>query len=102
MVMNTNSQAKPVEISFTVDVLNISDALQAKALAKAREAYVMVLLAEGEISSGKAACLLGISRLDMLEHLEKWGISIFDDSLSPDELQQQVEQAVASFEQPDQ
>ncbi|MEM6252191.1 MAG: UPF0175 family protein [Cyanobacteria bacterium P01_D01_bin.156] len=93
MVMDTNSQTKPLAVSFTLDVVNISDQLQAKALAKAREAYVMVLLADGEISSGKAASLLGMSRLDMLNHMEAWGISIFDDSLSADALQQQVEQA---------
>lgn len=102
MLMDTNSQTKALNVTFTLDVVNISDALQTKALAKAREAYVMALLADGEISSGKAASLLGVSRLEMLDQMGKWGISIFDDSLGPDELRQQVEQAGALFEKPGQ
>jgi len=88
-----HSQPTPLQISFSLVVNNISEAAQAKALAKAREAYIMTLLAEGEISSGKAASLLDMSRLDMLEYMGTWGISIFDDSLTATELEQQVKQA---------
>ncbi len=80
-------------------ITNIPESAQAKALTKAKEAYVMTLLAEGEISSGKAASLLDMSRLDMLEHMGKWDISVFDDTLSPTELEQQVNQANEALNQ---
>ena len=38
----------------------------------------MALLEVGEISSGRAAKILGISRIKMMEMMNKWGISIFD------------------------
>ncbi|WP_237397246.1 UPF0175 family protein [Okeania sp. KiyG1] len=40
---------------------------------------VMALLEVGEISSGRAAKILGVSRIKMIEMMNKWGISIFDE-----------------------
>ena len=54
--------------------------IREKAIRKAKEGYVMALLEAGEISSGKAAEILGVSRLETIEMMNKWGISIFDDS----------------------
>lgn len=62
-------------IPIKLPLAPISDVVQAQAKAKAKEAYVMTLLAEGEISSGKAGHLLGISRLAMLDRMGQWGIS---------------------------
>ena len=73
--------------------LEISENLQAKALKRAKEGYVMALLEAGEISSGRAGKILGISRLDILEMMGKWGISVFDDSQDLEALKQEVEQA---------
>ena len=67
--------------------------IREKAIQKAKEGYVMALLEVGEISSGKAAEILGVSRLEMIEIMNKWGISIFDDSQDLEELRQEVEQA---------
>ena len=47
----------------------------------------MALLEIGEISSGRAAKIMGVSRLDLIEIMNKWGISIFDDSQELEELQ---------------
>ncbi|MFM7366805.1 MAG: UPF0175 family protein, partial [Sphaerospermopsis kisseleviana] len=51
------------------------------------------LLEVGEITSGRAGKILGISRLEVIEMMKKWGISLFDDSQTLDELRQEVEQA---------
>ncbi len=53
----------------------------------------MALLEAGEISSGRAGKILGVSRLEILEMMGKWGISVFDDSQSLEGLKQEVEQA---------
>jgi predicted HTH domain antitoxin len=76
-----------------LESIQLSAEIRAKALHKAKEGYVMALLEVGEITSSRAAKILGISRLDVIEMMNKWGISIFDDSLSLEELQQEVEQA---------
>ncbi|VXD17388.1 conserved hypothetical protein [Planktothrix serta PCC 8927] len=73
--------------------IQVSAENREKALQKAKQGYVMALLEIGEISSGRAAKILGVSRLDMIEIMNKWGISIFDDSQELEELRQEVEQA---------
>jgi predicted HTH domain antitoxin len=67
--------------------------IREKAIKKAKEGYVMALLEAGEISSGKAAEILGVSRLETIEMMNKWGISIFDDSQDLEGLRQEVERA---------
>ena len=76
-----------------LESIQLSAEIREKALQKAKEGYVMTLLEVGEISSGRAAKILGVSRLEMIEMMNKWGISIFDDSQSLEELRQEVEQA---------
>jgi predicted HTH domain antitoxin len=73
--------------------IQLSAEIQQKALQKAKEGYVIALLELGEISSGRAAQILGVSRLEMIEMMNQWGISIFDDSQTLEELRQEVEQA---------
>ncbi len=53
----------------------------------------MALLEVGEISSGRAAQILGVSRIKMIEMMNQWGISIFESEQNLDELRQEVEQA---------
>jgi predicted HTH domain antitoxin len=76
-----------------LESIQLSAEIREKALKKAKEGYVMTLLEVGEISSGRAAKILGVSRLEMIEMMNKWGISLFDDSQSLEELRQEVEQA---------
>ncbi len=90
---NPTRQTQSLQVEFSLDVVNIPESVNLRATAKAREAYVMALLAEGEISSGKAARLLGISRMEMIDQMGKWNISLFDDSLGLDELRAEVKQA---------
>ncbi|MBD2147487.1 UPF0175 family protein [Sphaerospermopsis sp. FACHB-1194] len=76
-----------------LESMQLSEAVRQKALQKAKEGYVMTLLEVGEITSGRAGKILGISRSEVIEMMKKWGISLFDDSQTLDELRQEVEQA---------
>ena len=76
-----------------LESIQLSDEVRKKALQKAKEGYVMTLLEAGEISSGRAGKILAISRLEVIEMMKKWGISLFDDSQTLEKLRQEVEQA---------
>ncbi len=93
-----------MNLEITDDFLNslqIPENLQVRALKKAKEGYVMALLEAGEISSGRAGKILGVSRLEILEMMGRWGISVFDDSQDLEELKQEVEQAESILAQKD-
>ena len=60
--------------------LEILESLRVEALKKAKEGYVMALVEAGEISSGRAGKILGVSRLKIMEMMRQWGIYVFDDS----------------------
>ena len=79
--------------------IQLSSETREKALQKAKEGYVMALLEVGEISSGRAAKILGVSRIKMIEIMNQWGISIFDEEQNLEELCQEVEQAELIFNQ---
>jgi predicted HTH domain antitoxin len=81
--------------------LKISESLRVEALKKAKEGYVMALLEAGEISSGRAGKILEVSRLEILEMMGKWGVSVFDDSQNLYGLSQEVEQAQLLLAQQD-
>mgnify|MGYP001362461609 CR=1 FL=1 len=57
------------------------------------KAYVMVLLEAGEITSGRAGKILGVPRVEVLEMMKRWGISLFDDSQTLEDLALEVDQA---------
>ena len=61
------------------------------AAAKAREALVLALLREGQISQGKAAHLLGLTRWDILDLMVQHQIP--SGPATPEELRQEVENA---------
>ncbi|MBO1047045.1 MAG: hypothetical protein HEQ10_04490 [Dolichospermum sp. DEX182a] len=50
------------KVEFTLPIDTITDTIRQEAENKAKEAYIMTLLKHGEISSGKASQLLGISK----------------------------------------
>ena len=94
--------AKPeVGIQFTLPL--DADLLQHKVDAehKAREAFVLELLRQGDISAGKAASLLNISRWDLSELMYEAGISPFDDSLTAETLDAEVKNALKDFNESD-
>lgn len=89
--MNTTTE---VEVRFT---LAISEGiLQHKGAAeqKAKTAYVLELLRQGDISAGRAATLLNLSRWELSDLMSEAGISLFDDSLTAETLAAEVETAL--------
>jgi hypothetical protein len=76
-----------------LEQIPLSATARAQALANAKEGYVMTLLQLGEITSGRAGKLLGISHLEVIEKMKRWGISLFDDSLDTVTLATEIEQA---------
>jgi len=79
------------EVRFTVAIANIPEAIKLEAESKAKEAYVMTLLRHGDISSGRAARLLGITRLQVLDLMSSYDISPFDDTMTLEEFRSEVE-----------
>jgi len=94
-----SNQTESLQIQFTLSVHNIPESVQEKAIAKAKEAYIMTLLEAGEVSSGKAATLLGISRTEVIQRMGEWGICLFDDSLKLEDFKQEIEQANLTLDQ---
>ena len=86
----------PVE--FTLDVANIPEDVRREAELKAREVYVMTLLERGIISSGRAARILGISRLEAIALMDRYGISVFAPQ-TREELEREVAETIAMLEE---
>ena len=84
-----------VEVQFTFTLPIDESFLQHKTDAerKAKEAFVLELLRHGDISAGRAAKLLGISRWDLSDLMSAAGISPFAE-LSAEDLDAEVETAL--------
>ena len=95
--MSVHQDSKPIQ--FTLQLSNIPDSIHQEAESNAKEAYVMTLLRHGIISSGRAARVLGIPRVDIFERMSQYQISPFDDSLTQAQLRHQVAQAKQVLEQ---
>jgi len=87
------TQLPQIQVQLTPDA-NIPEEIQAEAEQMAKEAYVMTLLKHGIISSGRAGKLLGMHRLDVIELINKHGISVFAPQ-SKEELEQEVAETLA-------
>ena len=85
-----------ITVQFDLPI-NISESLHSQAEEQAKIAYIMTLLKHGEISSGVAGKLLGISRLEVLELMGEYSIPIFPDQ-SREELEQEVEETLRLLE----
>ena len=66
---------------------------------KAREAFVLEFLRRGDISAGRAARLLNISRSDLLALMYEAGISPFDDDLTAETVNAEVKSALEDFDE---
>ena len=89
-----------VEIRFTLPLDEGLLKHKVDAEHKAREAFVLELLRQGDISAGRAARLLNISRWDLLELMYEAGISPLDDSLTAETLDAEVKSALKDFDKP--
>ena len=85
-------------IKDSVHLDEISLEHKAGAERKARETFVLELLRQGDISAGRAARLLNISRWDLSELMYVSGISPFDDSLTAEILDAEVKSALKDFD----
>lgn len=93
--------AKPeVEIRFTLPIDEVLLQHKVDAEHKAKEAFVLELLRQGDISAGRAARLLNISRWDLSELMYEAEISPFDDSLTTEALEAEVKSALKDFNEP--
>ena len=89
-----------VEIRFTLPIDEVLLQHKTDAEHKAKEAFVLELLRQGDISAGRAAGLLNISRWDLSELMYEAGISPFDDSLTPEALEAEIKSALKDFDAP--
>ncbi|MGL6344252.1 MAG: UPF0175 family protein [Waterburya sp.] len=69
--------------------INISESLHSEAEQQAKIAYIMTLLKHGAISSGVVGQILKISRLEVLELMSQYEVTIF-----PEQSREQLEQEV--------
>ena len=88
-----------VEIRFTFPLDEALLKHKVDAEHKAREAFVLELLRQGDISAGRAARLLNISRWDLSDLMYEAGISPFDDSLTTEALDAEVKSALKDFDE---
>lgn len=89
-----------LKMQFYLPIENISQKHQTEATKKAKVAFVLELLRQGDISAGKAAELLNVSRWELSELMAEAGISPFDDSFTAEDLAAEVNSALQAFEKP--
>ncbi|MFB2934821.1 UPF0175 family protein [Aerosakkonemataceae cyanobacterium BLCC-F154] len=78
------------EVKFNLEISQIPEAVRLEAEKKAKEAYIMTLLRHHEISSGRAAEMLSIPRVELIDLMSKYDISPF-----PDQTREELEREVA-------
>jgi len=79
--------ALPVELDQ--DLVALLEELQRPAKEAARELIVLELYRQGEVSSGRAAQLLGLGREEFIQYASKQGIPYFQ--LEGEELQRELD-----------
>ena len=75
-----------ITLQFDIPASVVPEAHWQEAEQKAREAFVLSLLRQGDISAGRAAEVLGIDRWTLDQLMSEHGISPFGDNLTPAEL----------------
>ena len=78
-----------VSIELGADLVDLLEELGRPARETARELIVLGLYAQGEISSGRAAQLLGMPRDEFVRYASQCGIPYFQ--LSPEELRRETD-----------
>jgi predicted HTH domain antitoxin len=88
-----------VEVCFSFPVGGVPILHHEDAEKKAKAAYVLELLRQGDISAGRAAELLDVNRWELSTLMSAFGISPFDETVTPESLQAEVEDALLDFEE---
>jgi predicted HTH domain antitoxin len=84
--------SQEIEVKFTIAIPEIDEAQRLEAERKAREAFIMELLRQGNISAGRAAELLSIDRWQLSDLMGLYRISPFAPQ-TPEELEREVAEA---------
>jgi predicted HTH domain antitoxin len=84
--------SQEIEVKFTIAIPEIDEAQRLEAERKAREAFIMELLRQGNISAGRAAELLSIERWQLSDLMGLYRISPFAPQ-TPEELEREVAEA---------
>ncbi len=87
-----------IEVKFTVALSEIPEESRVAAQCKAREAFVMELLRQGDISAGRAARLLELNRSELSQLMYQYNISPFDDTITLEDLQTEVSNCIQILE----
>jgi predicted HTH domain antitoxin len=85
----TEANMGPVPVELDQDLVALLEELQRPAKQAARELIVLELYRQGEVSSGRAAQLLGKEREEFIRYASEQGISYFQ--LEDDELQRELD-----------
>lgn len=78
-----------VHVELDQDLVDLLENLHRPVKQAARELIVLELYRQGEVTSGKAAELLGLQREEFIRHASKQGIPYFQ--LEGDELEREIE-----------
>lgn len=78
-----------VQVELSQDLVELLEELHRPLNEVARELIVLELYRQGEVSSGKAAELLGLEREQFIRHASKQGIPYFQ--LDGEELQRELD-----------
>ena len=79
----------PVQVELDQDLVAVLEELHRPVKEAARELIVLELYRQGELSSGKAAQLLGFEREDFIRHASAQGIPYFQ--LQGEELRRELD-----------
>ncbi len=79
----------PVQVELDQDLVAVLEELHRPVKEAARELIVLELYRQGELSSGKAAQLLGLEREDFIRHASAQGIPYFQ--LQGEELRRELD-----------
>lgn len=86
-----------IEFRFTLPISEIPAQHRDAAERKAREAFILSLLKQGDLSAGRAAELIGVDRWRLSEMMSAYGISPFDETLTREDLEREVANAFGDF-----
>jgi predicted HTH domain antitoxin len=87
-----------IEVKFVVPLNEIPEKHRIAAQRQAHKAFVMELLRQGDISAGRAARLLNLNRSQLSKLMYEYNISPFDDTMTLEELQQEVSDCIQMLE----
>ena len=79
-----------VKVRFAVPIGDVPSKQRAEAEQKAREAFVLSLLRQGQLSAGRAAEVLGVDRWRLGDLMAAYGISPFDETMTREELEREA------------